>query len=146
MKPTALLLVSLGLISFAFWSLTAQEQPVFKVITNPENPVTSLSKTDVSKMLLKKVSKWDNGDPVEAVDQAGSREIREVFTKEIHGRSLTAIKRYWQGKIFSGKGAPPLEVADDSEVIEFVSSRPGSIGYVSGDVPLEGVKVLLITE
>ncbi len=146
MKPTALVLFSLALILVVFWTPKAQEQPAFRVIANPDNPVTSVSRTELSKILLKKVTRWDHGQPVEAVDQGGSEEVRKVFTKEIHGRSVTAIKRYWQGKIFSGKGVPPPELASDGEVVQFVKDRPGGIGYVSGDVRLDGVKVLVITE
>ena len=39
----------------------------------------------------------------------------------------------------------PPEVASDSEVLEFVKSRRGGIGYVSVDASLEGVKVLEVT-
>ncbi len=146
MKYTALLLFSLALICLVICTPKAQEQPAFQVITNAENPVTSLSKTQVSKILLKKVTKWDDGQPVEAVDQAGSEEVRKIFTKAIHGRSVTAIKRYWQGEIFKGRGVPPPELATEVEVVKYVRDRRGAIGYVSRDAPLDGVKVLLITE
>ncbi len=146
MRPIALVLFSLTLILFVFWTPKAQEQPTYRVIANAENPVTSLSKKQVSRILLKKVRKWDTGQSVEAVDLAGSLEVREVFTKEIHGRSVNAIKRYWQGEIFKGKGVPPPEFASESEVVQFVSERAGGIGYVSSDAALKGVKVLQITE
>ena len=146
MKKSVLSVLSLALLSLGLWTLAAQEQPAFRVITHPDNPVTSLSKTQVSKILLKKVSKWDDGRLVQAVDQGGKGPIREAFTKEIHGRSVSSIQRYWQRKIFSGDEVPPPELASDREVVEFVSQNVGAIGYVSSDASLDGVKVVSITD
>ncbi len=146
MKKLVLSVLGLALLTLGHWASMAQEQPPFKVITHPENPVTSLSKTEVSKILLKKVSKWDDGQRVRAVDQGGKGSVREVFTKEIHGRSLSSIKRFWQRQVFSGTDVPPPELASDSEVLEYVRKTEGAIGYVSTDAPEDGVKVIDLTE
>ncbi len=146
MKKSVLSILGLALLSLGHWTLMAQEQPTFKVITHPENPVTSLSKTEVSKILLKKVSKWDDGQRVRAVDQGGKGSVREVFTKEIHGRSLSSIKRFWQRQVFSGTDVPPPELASDGEVLEYVRKTEGAIGYVSTDASEDGVKVIDVTE
>lgn len=146
MKKSVLSILGLALLSLGHGAPMAQEQPSFKVITHPANPVTSLSKTEVSKILLKKVSKWDTGQWVKAVDQGGKGSVREVFTKEIHGRSLSSIKRFWQRQVFSGTDVPPPELANDKEVLEYVRKTEGALGYVSVDAPEDGVKVLDITE
>ncbi len=146
MKKTALMLLGLALLLIGHRTPTAQEQSPFQVITHPDNPVTSLSKTQVSKILLKKTSKWDSGQPVKAVDQGGKGSVREIFTKAIHGRSLSSIQRFWQRQVFSGKDVPPPELAGDTEVVEFVSANTGAIGYVTAGAELDGVKVLTITE
>lgn len=144
MKRTILWVLGLALLALFHRTPMAQEQAAFLVITHPENPVTSLSKTQVSRFLLKKVSKWAHGEQVQAVDQGGKQAVREAFTKEIHGRSVSSIQRYWQRKIFSGDSVPPPELADDGKVLEFVSQNAGAIGYVSGDASLDGVKVVTI--
>ena len=123
MKKSVLLILSLALLCLGHWTPVAQEQSSFQVITNPDNPVTSLTKTQVSKILLKKVSKWENGVRVSAVDQGGSGTVREVFTRAIHGRSVTSIKRYWQRQIFTATEVPPPELGSDREVVEFVSKN-----------------------
>ncbi len=146
MKKLVLSVLGLALLTLGHWAPMAQEQPSFKVITHPENPVTSLSKTEVSKILLKKVSKWDDGQRVKAVDQGGKGSVREVFTKEIHGRSLSSIKRFWQRQVFSGTDVPPPELASDGEVLEYVRKTEGAIGYVSTDASEDGVKVIDVTE
>ena len=146
MKTSALLILSLVLLSFGPWIPAAEAQPAFRIITHRSNPVATLTKTQVSKILLKKVSKWEHGEGVKAVDQGGAGTVREIFTKEIHGRSVTSIKRYWQRVVFSGDGTPPPELGSDSEVVEYVSQNAGAIGYVSADASLDGVRVISITE
>ncbi len=38
--------------------------------------------------------------------------------------------------IFSGRGVPPLELRSDSEILNYVSSHPDAISYVSSDTDL----------
>ena len=99
-------------------------------------------------MFLKKVKRWSDTDktPVEPVDQAQDSSVREAFTQAIHiNKDLFAIKSYWQRMIFSGRMAPPPELRTDDEVLAFVRSRRGAIGYVRRGIELgEGVKALKI--
>ncbi len=146
MKKSVLLVLSLTLMSLGHWTQVAEGQQSFQVIVNPGNTVTALSKTQVSRFLLKKGKKWDDGRQVDPVDQGGAQAVREVFTKEIHGRSVVSIQRFWQRQVFSGKDVPPPELSSDREVVEFVANNPGAIGYVSAGATVGGVKVVTVTE
>ena len=146
MKKPILLFLALALLFLGRRAPEAEEQALFRIVTHADNPVTSLSKTQLSRFLLKKVSKWETGEQVKAVDHGGKQEVREVFSKAIHGRSASSIQRYWQRQIFSGKGVPPPELEGDSEVLDFVSQNPGAIGYVSNSASVSGVKVIEVTE
>ena len=42
-----------------------------------------------------------------------------------------------------GKGVPPRELANSAEVLNFVSSTPGAVGYVEENDLKSGVSVLL---
>ena len=116
----------------------------YKVVVNPNNPVTSLTEAQLSKLFLKKVTRWEDGRKVELVDLKEESPLRDVFSKDIHGRSTAAIKRYWQQMIFSGRSVPPPEKASDKDVLEYVKAHPGAIGYVSQNTENEGVKELNI--
>ena len=72
--------------------------------------------------------------------------FKENFTKKIHGKSISAINAYWQKKIFTGKGVPPIEQSSEKDVIEFVKNNPGAIGYVSANTNTSGVKVLKVVK
>jgi ABC-type phosphate transport system substrate-binding protein len=119
----------------------------FNVVVNETNSTESMSKQALSKFFLKQTTTWINGIMAIPVDQAADSEIREAFSREIHGRDVTAIKSFWQRQIFSGRGVPPTERASDEEVIVFVQANPGAVGYVSVDAELgTGVKVLEIAD
>ena len=122
-------------------SAPAQDDSSFVVIVHSGNPADSVSKKKVSRLLLKELSKWDGGLSAQPVDLDSNSPIRRDFSRNVHGRSVSSIKNYWQRQIFSGRAVPPPEVPSDSAVISHVSSHPGGIGYVSASARLSaGVK------
>jgi len=120
----------------------AQSQLPFVVIVHPDNSVAGLTRSELSSIFLQERGQWADGTAVEPVDQAGSSELREAFSLEIHNRAAANIRSYWQQQIFSGGKVPPVEVEGDSQVIELVSQRRGAIGYVSAAAELTGVKAV----
>jgi ABC-type phosphate transport system substrate-binding protein len=116
----------------------------YKVIVNSGNSISTLSKDEVSDFFLQKKTKWSSGNKVVAVDQKSKSSVRVSFSKGVHGKPVSAIKSYWQQALFSGKGVPPNEMSTDAEVIAFVKSNPGAIGYVSSGSNTSGVKVLSV--
>ena len=126
----------------------ADEGPSFVLVIHAQNEIDELDATRISKMFLKKIKRWPDKDKtsVEPVDQSESSPIREDFTRVVHNKDLFAIKSYWQRMIFSGRMAPPPELRSDAEVLSFVRSRPGAIGYVQRGTDLgDGVKELKIS-
>ncbi len=142
MKKLSFIVLVLAIMGLSQLPATAQEKTSFVVIVHPDNPAKSVSKKKVSRLLLKELAKWDGGLSAQPVDLDSKSETRRDFSRDVHGRSVSSIKNYWQRQIFSGRAVPPPEVADDSAVISFVQSNPGGIGYVSASARLAGVKVL----
>ena len=124
--------------------LTAKDTAIYKIIINTSNQITSINKAQVSKLFLKKVTKWENGKKVLPVDLLEKSPIRQNFSKEILGKKVSAIKAYWQKLIFSGRGVPPPEKATEKAVLKYVQEHDGAIGYVSRNIKVNRVKVLKI--
>lgn len=123
----------------------SQETAAPQVIVNASNSVSSLPRERIADLFLKKVSNWADDTPVLSVDQSLSSPLRGRFSQEILSRPISAVQKYWEERIFSGRGKPPPVKLSDDEVIEFVAANPGAIGYVSEGVRLPaGVKVLRI--
>jgi protein TonB len=121
-------------------SSPAQESG-FKVIVNPANPASSVSKAQLTNMFLRRTGTWDNGQPVQPVDQTESSPLRQAFSREVLGMTPSAAV---QRMAAASNGEPPLSVATDREVLAYVRLKPGAIGYVSASTPVPGVKVVPI--
>jgi ABC-type phosphate transport system substrate-binding protein len=112
------------------------------VIVHPDNPTVTLRRDEVSKLFLKQITRWSDGRTAAPVDLAAAAPARDAFSRDVHRRPVQAIKKYWQQMVFSGKLAPPPEVASESDVLEMVRMDPAAIGYVSDEVTLKGVKIV----
>jgi ABC-type phosphate transport system substrate-binding protein len=119
----------------------------FVVVVNASNPTGSMSKSDLSKLFTKKTRNWPSGAVVMPLDLVAGNPVRDAFTKRVHSRSAAAIGSYWQQQIFSGRDVPPPERKDDSEVLDYVRTNAGAVGYVAAGTRLgSGVKALAITD
>jgi ABC-type phosphate transport system substrate-binding protein len=118
----------------------------FRVIVNQANCDTVIRKDQLSRLFLKKVTRWSNGGRVLPVDQLEHSTIRSRFSQIVHEKTVNAVKAYWQIQVFSGRGVPPPEKRSDADVIEFVREHKGAIGYISGRQPLVDVKLLRVTQ
>ncbi len=103
----------------------------FKVVVHPGVGAHSISTSDLGRMFLKQSSRWPDGALIRPVDLNVGSEVRRAFSEEVVGRTVAAVRSYWQQAIFSGRGVPPPELESDADVIAFVSSTVGAIGYVS---------------
>jgi ABC-type phosphate transport system substrate-binding protein len=122
----------------------------FKVVVSPASPVSSLERREVARMFLKRTSRWPDGKDVVPVDQSSRSETRTAFTRLVLGAEgldkMSSVENFWQQQVFSGRGVPPLVKAGDAEVIAFVASNPGAIGYVSKAADTSRVKTIALTD
>jgi TonB family protein len=119
----------------------ASAQDGFRIIVNPANPTTSLTKAQVSNLFLRRTVSWDDGRPVAPVDQTEAS-VREAFARDVLGMPATTAFSQAQQAAASGRGEAPVSLASDREVLAFVRLKPGAIGYVSSAAPVQGVKVV----
>lgn len=146
MRALGLLAVLVTFLLAAFAVPPARAQS-FQVVVHESNPVRSLSTDRLSQLFLKKVTRWNDGREVEPVDVDDESRVREAFSEAVHGKDVASIKSYWQKMIFSGRATPPPELSADAEVLAFVRSHPGAIGYVrSGASTGNGVAVVAIED
>lgn len=136
---------ALGLL-LAASGLSAQE-PAFRVIVNSAHPATTIRRAQLVDVFLKKVNRWGDGSAIQAVDLSTKSPVRAAFSKEGLGQSIDAVVNYWQRQILSGRERPPIVKSSDDEVVAFVGSLAGGIGYVSPGATLtDKVKAIKITD
>jgi ABC-type phosphate transport system substrate-binding protein len=115
----------------------------YRVIVHPRNPVHAVDRSLLADAFLKKVTRWRHGEAIRPVDLAESAPRRK-FSEDVLGRSVAAVRSYWQQQIFSGRGIPPPELDGDQAVVKFVLQNEGAVGYVSGHAEVGTAKVLAV--
>ena len=147
MRLTATMVVT-GLMAAVLAAQPAATRPhPIRIIVNESNSVEELTRAEVSRFFLKKVTTWADGSPLEPVDLAERAAARELFSKSVLGKRVAAVKAYWQQMIFSGKAVPPPERKTEEEVLDYVLSRRGAIGYVSPGTEIRaGLKTVRVID
>ena len=118
----------------------------YVVIVNSGNSVESMSRKQVSKMLLGKTAAWTDGVEVTALDLPEDSAVRSAFSDAVLKKSTDRVKSYWLKVVFSGRGTPPDELADSATVVSAVAKNRGAIGYIASGTALTGVKTISVTE
>ncbi len=140
-------LIALSLLGVVLLGATRAPEVRIVVVVNAANRVTSLRRDQVAQIFLRQLATWEGGGEILPVDQIERSPARAVFARDIQGQTVKSLKTYWQQRIFSGDESPPPERVTDSDVLTYVRSNSGAIGYVLEGTDLgAGVKVLVITE
>lgn len=118
----------------------------FRVIVHHQVKGAQISRTALSSIFLKQAPKWGDGSAVQPVDQSVRSSVRKSFCGDVLDQGIVEVQLYWQRRMSSGVTPPPVKTSDE-EVVAFVASTPGAIGYVSPAAVLpESVKAIQLTD
>ena len=113
-----------------------------RVVVIGHEGLTSLDAATLEKIYTGKVIEV-NGIPVTAINANSGSAVRNRFLHTLLKQDEDRYTAYWTVRRYIGKGAPPRELSSSVDVINFVKSTPGAIGYVDeAEVP-PGANVLL---
>lgn len=110
------------------------------VIINAADAGAGLTQSDAKKIYLGKKRSLPSGAKAIPIDHSAGSAIRDGFLSTVVGKSESQYKSFWAKKIFTGKGKPPKEKADDAAVKAFVASNPGAVGYIDSSNLDDSVK------
>ncbi len=140
MKKMTIVIGVLALYVFSYF-LFAEENSAYRIIVHVTNPVDAVSKKDLKKIFLKKVDKWEHGYEVHPVDLIENSPVRNIFTEDIHEKEIAKIVAYWNKEYFKNQTPIPPQMQNDWDVITYVESDSGAIGYISSAIPITGYQV-----
>jgi hypothetical protein len=120
--------------------------PSYRIIVHPANPATSVRRIFLQDAFLKKTARWPGNQVIHPADLTPRSPVRRRFSEEIIGRSVKAVKAYWQQRIFAGREVPPPEFDADEQVVAYVLQHHGAVGYVTATADLRGTKVVTLTK
>ena len=115
----------------------------YKVVVHPDTHEGDIDRDALRDVFLKKATEW--GDHAAHPIQLAARyRASERFDHEVLHKTSSQLKSYWNQQIFSGKGVPPPEADSAADVITYVVSHPGAIGYVPADFDAGRAKVIRV--
>ena len=126
----------------ALSSLAATTNAADGVVVIGHPNVHRLDALTVARIYTGKVIEVD-GVPVTAINANSGSAVRNRFLRLYLNQDEDKYTAYWTVRRYIGKGASPRELARAAEVINFVNSTPGAIGYIDEADLQAGLNVLL---
>lgn len=116
-----------------------------QVICNSRVPVNELSLSTLRATYSMRVRQWSDGTPIRVFVLPDRDDLHASFSKDVLHVYPYVLRDTWDRMVFTGTGHAPIEVANQQEMLQRVSTTPGAIGYVqNGKVPNEKIKVLQV--
>jgi ABC-type phosphate transport system substrate-binding protein len=114
------------------------------LIIHPNNSNAPISQQDIKNIFLGKKTHWDNGNRIKIVVQKRGH-AHDSLLKNTIGMTSVSFRNYWRKRVFTGSSRPPKTFKSDSDVVAFVASKPGSVGYINSESKHFGVKKLQVS-
>ena len=115
----------------------------FVVIVNKDVNVDELTVHQVMNIYMSNTDMLPGGADIIPLDQFKGTEARYVFYSKIINMPEHQVKTHFSKLIFSGKGRPPISLADDQAILKQVSNCQDFIAYVRASSVNDSVKVVL---
>ncbi|MCP4353194.1 MAG: hypothetical protein GY795_47695 [Desulfobacterales bacterium] len=116
-----------------------------EIIINDSVEAEAITRDDLKKIFLGKKVKWNSNQSIKiAILKEG--DIHESFLRTYIRKTSSQFSYYWKKLLFTGKGIPPKSFTSENEIINYVSSTAGAIGYASSGIQKDGIKVITIKD
>lgn len=114
------------------------------VIVSARSQVEALRPEQVAAIFLAQSPRFPNGAVASALDQPVGSPERDQFYLRVAGKTPALLKAYWSKMVFTGRGQPPRELADDAAVRRAVADNPALIGYIEREALDPTVRPVLL--
>ena len=127
------LILGISLASFALAEI--------EVVVHPSN-AAAFDKSAIQRIFLGKTRAFPSGaEAVPIALREGSTGDAD-FTKSVLSKTPKQLKAYWAKMVFTGKGTPPKQLDNASQVLKLVSTNPNLIGFIPAGSSEGNVKVV----
>lgn len=128
MRSWAKHLLSLWILLGGLVAWEAQAELV--VVVNARLGVAAMTRNEVINIFFGRYRQFFNGAEAEPVDLVDSNPDRARFYAALVGKDISEVNAYWSRQLFSGHMQPPTKVASQEDVLKWVASHPGGIGFI----------------
>jgi len=100
------------------------------VVVNARCGVAAMTRNEVINIFFGRNHQYFNRVEAQPVDLPDAHPDRKRFYSMLVGKDLSEVNAYWSRQVFSGRMQPPVKVNSADEVLKWVVSHPGGIGFV----------------
>ena len=119
----------------------------FQVVAHSKVEGSRIRRAVLASIYRKDIIRWGDQTRIRPVDQSSRAPVRQAFARDILGRSLGETQDYWESRMTVDRQMPPPAKASDQDVLAYVASKRGAIGYVTSGIELPGdIKVLAVID
>lgn len=116
----------LGLFLMGAQSASAQ----VALVVNKANPVRDISLQKVQDIYLGNTVSWSDNLRIFPVSLKSKENVTQAFFKKALQKKPNDMKRIWIRLMLSGEVSPPKVMGLASDVLDYVASNEGAIGFV----------------
>jgi len=114
------------------------------VVVNARSGVAAMSRNEVINIFFGRNRQFFNGIEAQPVDLFDSHPDRGRFYSALVGKDLADVNAYWSRQVFSGRLQPPPKMQTSEEVLKWIVSQPGGIGFI--DLAKADARVRIVYE
>ena len=115
------------------------------VVVHPGVSVSSLSLTELRKILLGDRQYWPSNQRITLLILAPEASARTVVLRRVYQMTEAQFRQYWIAKVFRADVASgPKIVGTNQAATQLTAGIPGAISFVNADQVPRGLKVLRI--
>jgi hypothetical protein len=100
------------------------------VVINAGSGIERLSRDEVINIFLGRYRQLPSGIAALPVDHPPASPMKAQFYRKLVNKDIAEINTYWARLTFSGKTSPPRQAASAAEVLDYLASTRGAIGYI----------------
>lgn len=116
------------------------------VIVSAKNPLAVLNVDQAAAIFLGQSVRFPGGTEALPLDQCLGSSARDEFYARVTSKTPALMKAYWSKMLFTGRGQPPAELADNAAIRRKVADDPNAIGYIERRALDPSVRAVLVVQ
>ncbi len=113
------------------------------IIANLNSKIETITKEQAKNLWLGKSKKLPGTGRIKILEHKKESQLKLTFHEIITQKNQIQLNAYWAKIIFTGMATPPKSIRTDSEIIEIVSHKTNTLGYIDSKSINKNIKVLM---
>ncbi|WP_334031206.1 phosphate ABC transporter substrate-binding protein [Alteromonas sp. P256] len=131
-------------MKFIFALCLLLSTPVFAgtaIIINANN-TSGIDIEMVKRIYLGKSKAFPDGSRAIPLTFETGNGLRDIFNKNVLGKSESQYSAFWSKLVFTGRGTPPEMISNEDEMLTLVATNPNTIGFIDESKVDGSVKIV----